>query len=168
MTRGEFLTRLTIWLALIAYAVGAGLLLRVGRHSNDWRRARVAWTIGCAFFLAHVACAFGYYHHWSHAAAVRDTARQTAEMTGWRWGGGLYLNYLFAAAWLADVICWWLAPARFAARSPRLNCLWHGFFLFMVFNGTVVFGTGPVRWLGAFICASLAALWWWERRSAAF
>lgn len=166
MTRGEFLTRLTIWLALIAYALGAGLLVRARRRPGEWSRARLAWTIGCAFFLAHVGCAFGYFHHWSHAAALDDTAHQTAEMTGWHWGGGLYLNYLFVAAWLADVLWWWLAPARFAARPPRLNWLWHGFFLFMVFNGTVVFGKGPVRWLGALICGNLVALWWWERRHA--
>ena len=164
MIGGEFLTRITIWLALCAYAASAGMLL-LARPGSRWLlHARAVWTIGCVFFLAHVVCAFRFFHHWSHAAAYDETARQTAAITGLRWGGGIWWNYLFAAAWLADVLWWWLAPGSFARRSPRLNAIWHGFFFFMVFNGTVVFGKGPVRWLGAIICGSLAVLWWRRRR----
>ena len=165
MNRGEFLTRLTVWLALCAYAIGTGMSL-LARGRPQWlAHARWAWTFGCAFFNAHVVCAFSFYHDWSHAAAVHETARQTGEMTGFHWGGGIFLNYLFAIAWLADVLWWWFAPAKFARRSVRLTVAWHGFFFFMVFNGTVVFGTGPVRWFGALICAGLAGLWWWGRDS---
>jgi hypothetical protein len=164
MTRGELLTRLTIWLALSAYAIGATMLLLARRQQQWHARARWPWTFGCTFFLAHVICAFAYYHDWSHAAAYRETARQTAELTGFHWGGGLFFNYLFALAWLIDVLWWWLAPASFARRSPRAACIWHGFFFFMVFNGTIVFGHGPVRWFGALICAGLAGLWWHGRR----
>lgn len=163
MNRGGFLTRLTIWLALTAYAIGAGML-HARRRSDSLEAARWLWTFGCALFLAHVVCAFSYFHDWSHAAAYRETARQTGEMTGWRWGGGLYLNYLVAVAWLADVLWWWLAPESFARRSPRLSAIWHGFLFFMVFNATVVFGKGPVRWFGAVICGGLAGHWWWRRR----
>ena len=163
MNRGELLTRLTIWLALCASAIGAGILL-LSRDRSRWLSgARLAWTLGCAFFLAHVASAFTYYHHWSHAAAYRETAQRTGELTGLRWGGGIYLNYLFAIAWVVDVGWWWLAPEGFSARSPRVNAIWQGFFLFMVFNGAVVFGTGPVRWLGVGICGGFAALWWRAR-----
>jgi hypothetical protein len=161
MNRGEFLTRLTIWLALGAYAISAGMLL--ARRSTHSLAARWWWTFGCALFLAHVACAFSYFHDWSHAAAYRETARQTAEVTGWRWGGGLYLNYLVAVAWLTDALWWWLAPESFARRSPRLNAIWHGFLFFIVFNGTVVFGRGPVRWFGVVICGGLSGLWWRRR-----
>ena len=161
MDRGELLTRLTVWLALCGYALGAALLLLAQRS-----RARWAWTFGCVCFLAHVVSAFTFYHGWSHAAAYRETVRQTAELTGVRWGGGIFLNYFFAAAWLADVLWWWLAPAGFARRSARLTAAWQAFFFFMVFNGTVVFGKGPVRWLGAVICAGLSALWWKARRRA--
>ena len=160
MNRGEFFTRAAIWLALGAYATGAGMLL-LARGRRDWRtRARWAWTIGCAFFLMHVVCAFNYFHDWSHAAAYRETARQTAAVTGWHWGGGLFINYAFAMAWLADVVWWWCAPATRARRPAWLTGLWHGFFFFMVFNGAVVFAHGPMRWLGLFICAGLAVLWW--------
>jgi hypothetical protein len=165
LSSGELLTRLTIWLALCAYALGAGTRL-LARGRVCWViRARWAWTIGCAFFLGHVACAFSYYHEWSHAAAYRDTACQTGEMTGFRWGGGLFLNYLLAVGWLADVVWWWVAPDHFARRSRRLVIAWHSFFFFMVFNGTVVFGSGPVRWFGLLVCAGLATLWWSSRKT---
>lgn len=166
MNRGELLTRLTIWLALCGYASGAAMLL-IAKGSARWLgRARCAWSLGCACFLAHVVCAFHFFHGWSHAAAYRETARQTADLAGLRWGGGIFLNYIFAAAWLADALWWWLAPARFARRPARTTGVWQGFFFFMVFNGTIVFGKGPVRWLGAVICAGLAVLWWATRRRA--
>ena len=165
MNRGEFLTRLTIWLALAAYAMGAGLLL-ARRDSPRMIQARWWWTFGCALFLAHVACAFSYYHDWSHAAAYGETARQTEELTGWRWGGGIYFNYLVAVVWLGDVLWWWLAPESFSRRSPRLSAIWHGFLFFMVFNGTVVFGNESVRWLGILICGGLVAIWLRRRHGA--
>jgi hypothetical protein len=165
MNRGEYLTRLAVWLAVVAYTFAvATMLLACGRPS--WlARARWGWTLGCAFFVAHVAFAFQFHHHWSHGAALRETARQTGEMTGIDWGGGLFLNYMFGVAWLADVLWWWLAPASFARRSARLTAAWQGFFFFMVFNGAVVFAHGPVRWFGALLCAALACLWWFNRRA---
>ena len=166
MNRGELLTRLTVWLALCGYAVGASLLLIAKNRPHLHTCARWAWTLGCAFFLAHVVCAFAFFHGWSHAAAYRETARQTAELTGLRWGGGLFLNYLFAAGWLAHVLWWWFAPASFAHRSPRLTAVWQGFLFFMVFNGTIVFGKGSVRWFGAANCAGLATLWWMTRHGS--
>lgn len=164
MNGGEFLTRLSVWLAIAGYAAGAAMrIVAVGR-AQMIERARWAWTIGCAFFLAHVVCAFAFYHQWSHSMAHRETARQTVELTGWHWGGGLYFNYAFAVAWLSDVLWWWCQPVRFARRPPWLEGLWQGVFFFMVLNGTIVFGRGPVRWLGMLVCGGLAGLWWWQRR----
>jgi hypothetical protein len=155
MHTGDFLTKLTIWLALAAYAIGTALIVR----SPASPRSRVLWTLGCGFYLAHIVCAFGFFHHWSHAAAYDETARQTRELVGWNWGGGLFVNYLFTLVWGADVLWWCLAPAGHARRSPPATALIHGFFFFMIFNGTVVFGHGPVRWYGAAICAAVAFLW---------
>ena len=166
MTRGELLTRLTVWLALCGYAAGAAMLL-LARGRGHWlARARWAWTFGCLCFLAHVASAFAFYHGWSHAAAYEETARQTADRTGHHWGGGIFLSYLFSALWLGDVLWWWLAPSAFVRRSSRLTAAWQGFFFFMVFNGTVVFGKGPVRGFGVLISVGLAALCWNTRRRA--
>jgi hypothetical protein len=167
MHSGELLTRVTIWIALGLYAAGTALLL-LARGRHGWIiNARAAWTMGCLLFLTHVASAFAYFHDWSHAAAYAETARQTAEMTGFRSGGGLYLNYLFGVAWLGAVAWWWRAPGSFLGRPRWVRGLWHGFMLFMIFNGTVVFGNGPARWFGALICGGLALLWWWQRRHVA-
>ena len=164
MNSGEFLTKFTIWLALCGYTVGAGNLLVARKRHSRLRLARWAWTFGCVFFIAHVAFAFGAFHHWSHAEAYRATARQTAEMIGLYWGGGIFLNYLFGIVWIADVAWWWLAPGSFARRSSLLAIAWHGFAFFMVFNGTVVFGSGAVRWFGLVISGSLIALWLRSRK----
>jgi len=157
---GELLTRLSIWLALIAYAIGTALLLEPHGQARHRAQARWVWTLGCLFFLSHVVCAFDFYHHWSHDAAWRETARQTAQLTGWHWGGGLYFNYVVAAGWLADVLWWWTAPGSFDQRPRWVTGLWHGFLFFMVFNGAIVFGHGPVRLLGLLICAVLAIQLW--------
>ena len=164
MSRGELLTRLTVWLALCGYFAGTAMMLLAWGRGHRLACARWAWTFGCACFLSHVVSAFAFYHGWSHTAAYRETARQTAELTGHHWGGGIFLNYLFAALWTGDVLWWWLCPAGFMRRSPRLTAAWQAFLLFMVFNGTVVFGNGPVRWFGAVISVSLAMLWWMTRR----
>jgi hypothetical protein len=163
---GESLTRLSVWLALVGYGAGAGLLL-LARSRQRWLDgARWAWTIGCGFMVAHVALAFGSHHHWSHVDAYLQTARRTDEMIGARWGGGIYFNYVFIAAWIADAAWWWVAPSSFARRPRWLTSIWHGFAFFMVFNGAVIFAMGPVRWFGALICGCLVVLSWsrWHHR----
>jgi len=164
MTTGLLLTRSFIWLSLIAYALAIGLLILSPEHAS-WRlRARRIWTFACLAFLAHVLCAFAYFHHWSHTEAYRETARQTAALTGRSWGGGIYFNYLLAALWIADVSWWWLAPQSFDRRPRWLTIAWHVFFFFIVFNGTIVFGRGPVRVLGVDICLVPLACWWYRWR----
>ncbi len=164
MPRGELLTKLTVWLALIAYTIGTALWLTPRRADRSLAAARWSWTLGCALFLAHIVCAFSYFHHWSHDDAYRETARQTAEVTGWQSGGGLYINYVFAAAWLAAVLHSWLAPESF--RTSRWIAAWHGFVFFMMINGAVVFVHGPTRWLGILLCAVVTIAWLLHWRSA--
>ncbi len=164
MDPGAILTRASVWLALIAYAIASGLLLfgRGTRNGLPTTTVRWIWTAGCVFFLLHIGSAFAFFHHWSHEAAYRETAKQTAELTGLHWGGGIYLNYLFATAWLADVLSMWLNPRGRVRRERWMTTAWHCFFFFMVFNGAVVFAHGPVRWLGLTICGTLAAIWLWR------
>ena len=112
-----------------------------------------------AVFLCHVAASFHFYHDWSHAAAYEHTAEQTAALTGIRWGGGLWLNYLFTLAWIGDVIWWWCRPTSYFARPVALDVLLHGFMAFLAFNSTVVFETGAVRWVGAAVTLGLIGMW---------
>jgi hypothetical protein len=160
MGGGEVLTKLTVWIAVAGYFAGAIVYaLSRGRPRRD-SLARLLWTAGCAALLAHAASAFHFQHGWSHAAAYRDTARQTAEVSGLDWGGGLYVNYALMALWVADVCWWWARGLRAYRRRPwPLAIAWHAFLLFIVFNATVVFATGFVRLAGLGLCAALVFVW---------
>jgi len=147
---GELLTRGTVWLALTLYV--AGEIAR--RRSSASDTARWLNTLGCAAFIAHVACAFHFYHAWSHSVAYADTTRQTAEMVGWNSGAGLYVNYFFAAVWLADAF--W----TYAARPVWITRAIRAFFWFMIFNAAVVFAHGPMRGYGLLLSLALIATWW--------
>lgn len=159
VSRGELLTRITVWIAISGYALSAGISL-LFRESHQWlARARLAWTVGCISLVAHMVCAFHFYHHWSQASALRETARQTAEVTGANWGGGLFINYAFLAAWAADVVWWWRGLEAYRQRHWLITAIWQGVFIFMIFNATVVFKTGAVRWMGSGLCLSLLGVW---------
>ncbi|MEM8993273.1 MAG: hypothetical protein AAGF23_00645 [Acidobacteriota bacterium] len=153
---GELATRVTVWLALIGYLAGP-LAALVGRAHPDWQRAaRVLYSVGLLFFLAHVALAFHVYYGWSHSVAYAQTAQETFEVTGRRSGVGLYLNYLFTVLWCLDVADWRRRGLDgFRRRPPWVDFALHGFFLFMAFNATVVFEAGPVRWAGGFAAVAL-------------
>ena len=149
MGSGEFITRITIWVAIGGYVAGAAAFA-LSRGRSVWARAaRLAWTFACAALLVHVACAFHFYHGWSHDSAYQDTARQTAEVFRLNWGGGLYINYALLTGWVLDVACWWLGGLDSYRRRPwPLVAAWHGFLIFIIFNATVVFKTGWARWAG--------------------
>jgi len=158
MDTGEWLTRGTVWLALLFYVASEIAASRSG--GGTFHAARWLNTAGCAAFLAHVAAAFHFYHHWSHASAYADTARQTAEFSGWNWGGGLYLNYLFALVWLGEVVWSWTNPNGSLQRPKWMTWVVRGFFLFMMFNGAVVFVRDGLRWFGLVLCLLLVGCWW--------
>lgn len=160
MSSGEFLTRSTIWIAIVAYTIGCVVFATARGRSDFDRLTRLAWTTGCAALLAHFICAFNYYHAWSHASAYSETARQTAELVRINWGGGLYINYTVAGLWIADVTWWWLAGLSSYRRRPwALTLIWHGFLIFIIFNATVVFKDGPTRWIGLLVSLTLFLSW---------
>ncbi len=159
--RGDDLTRGTIRLALAYYAVAVSLMLCL--QPPEWdgsgrgRLARWCWTLACYAFLVHVAFAFHFFHHWSHA----DAFRHTEEVSGF--GPGLFVSYFFTLAWTLDVAWWWLRPAAYAARPAWIGRTLHTFMAFIIFNGTAVFETGPVRVAGVALFAGLGVLWLYTR-----
>ncbi len=154
---GAYLTRATVRVALAYYA--AALVLMLTLRPREWaavtgrgRLARWCWALAWVTYAVHVGMAFHYYHHWSHADAVRHTR----EVSGV--GEGVYVSYLFSLLWALDVAWWWLWPAAYAARQAWMTWVLHGFMAFIVFCGTVVYESGPFRWAGVVLFASLALL----------
>ena len=146
----EIITRGTIWLALLCYLVATVGSAR--RDSASIRWPFLLWVLGCVFFLIHVAAAFQFYHQWSHAQAMEDTRRQTMERTGLDYRGGLWFNYAFAAVWMADCLAWWRGGIGFRASHRAWYLVLQVWFLFMIFNATVIFGRGLARPAGAALC----------------
>lgn len=158
---------------LIAWTVRLGMLCfafvlagwAVGLDSQQARRQmRLLWTAGWLLMLFHFFAAFHFQHGWSHARAVAETARQTGEQIGWEFGGGVYFNYLFLAAWGWDVVRWWLGVEQVLWYQP-VRRLVLGYLMFIAFNGVVVFKAGWLRWLGLAITLLLGAIWGWRCRS---
>lgn len=137
--------------------------LRLGRWTSS---AGSLWLAGVLLLLLHFALAFHLRHGWSHAAAVAATAAQTKALTGFDWGGGVWLNYLLAIVWLLDAL--WL---RFHAASHARRPLWqsaaiHGWLAFLWLNATVVFGATPARVFGAAGLAIIAGVRWRGKAAA--
>jgi hypothetical protein len=170
---GPLLTSWTIRLALLGYALYITLLLtRTGRTQPHLGRA--IWTAACILFLVHVACAFHFYHHWSHSAAWQKTADETEQLLGVPFGDGIYFSYAFLILWVLDVLWLWTpgspsfrsAPAatpvpaihRASAMTPRWRLAVHGFLLFIALNGAIVFESGVTRLVGIPVALALAGL----------
>jgi hypothetical protein len=156
-TLGDDITRNTIRLALVCYAAAANLMLLLRRDEWNPLSARAAWarwcwTLAWLTYLIHLGAAFHYYHDWSHTDAVRHTE----EVSGF--GPGIYFSHLFTLLWTVDVAFWWFRPECYAARSPWIDRLLHGYMFFLVFNAMVVYEEGPIRYAGILLTVELAAL----------
>lgn len=151
------LTRWTIRLALTLYVVVlAGRIVGLREPWRIWDRR--LWTAACLTFLVHVACAFSFYHQWSNAAAVADTARQTKLLLGWEFGEGIYFSYGFALLWTLDVVWAWVRPSGYYNRPRGLAWAVHIYLFFIAFNGAIIFESGPTRLFGLVACAALFLL----------
>lgn len=146
----ELIIRWTVRLSVACYLAFVFVSIgpkKSGPKKSDGQRAKTArllWTAGLLFFLAHLATSFGFFHDWSHVSAVEHTAEQTEAVVGIHWGGGVYFNYLFALIWTFDVVAWWYVGIGWWNRFPGYQIAMHSFFGFIVFNATVVFG--PIFW----------------------
>lgn len=163
MPLAELLLRATAWISLVAWAASESARPRASNRRAD--RSRAAFTLGWLALVVHSALAFELRHGWSHAAALRDTARQTEALLGRSFGAGLFVNYFFLALWTLEAAWWWLAAQRYRGRDSRLDWSVRAFFLFMFLNGAVVFAHGPLRALGAAAVLLVAGSWY--RRAGA-
>jgi hypothetical protein len=154
---GDRLTRMTVRCSLTWYALATSMMLFLGR--DDWRAdawrgwlARWCWTWGWVAYVVHLGMAFHWFHGWSHARAMEHVRMASGV------GEGIYVSHLFTLWWTADLAWWWLAPGAYAERSRWFDGLLHGFMLFMVFNGTIVYETGFIRGAGIGLFALLSLL----------
>src|SRR5262245_8503613 len=84
-----------------------------GRFPPEWSNiGRLFYTWACGLTLLHIAVAFHIAHDWSHTRAYDHVEAAS------RFGPGLYVNYLFAALWLADVVWSWVNLDHYLNR-PR-------------------------------------------------
>lgn len=153
----------TIWLALLLFCAGeAGRWTAVpGRRPGRW--AWWAFAGGAVLCAVHIAVAMAVAHGWSHTSAVEATARQTAAVYGLDWGGGVFVNYLFVAAWLFEA---WRWRARGSAGRPDA-VTWAAriLFLIVIVNGAVIFAKGARRIAGAGVVAMLVWIYFWRGRA---
>lgn len=154
---GDAVTRWTVRLALACWAPAVALMLWLA--PADWRgrtpRGRLArnlWTLGLVAYLVHLAAAFHYHHHWSHAAAIQHVHDRSG------FGPGIFVSHAFTVVWTLDVLLWHLAPDRYAARPAWVGVSLHGLMAFIILNGTVIYETGIIRPVGGVLLAGLAVL----------
>ncbi|HET6899732.1 MAG TPA: hypothetical protein VFK70_15355 [Vicinamibacteria bacterium] len=160
MAIGEPFLRAFAWLSLFAWAASEWQKSTSAPGSASERRARAWFTAGAIALLAHSALAFHLRYAWSHAAAAQDTARQTRDVTGLAFGGGVFVNELFLVVWLLAALWWWLDPEGYRSRGPSFEWPLRASFLVMFVSGAVVFARGPVRLAGAAAVGVVLAAWY--------
>lgn len=149
----------TTWIALILFVAA-----QYGRRGATAARWVLPVNVsGLALCVTHIVIAMTSVHGWSHAAAIEATARSTEAVYGLRWGGGLFVNYLFVVVWAADT--WWSRPgADRPAGNRAVRWLLRIFYAVVIFNATVVFARWPMRLVGVCLVIALLVAWRKVRR----
>lgn len=145
----DFHTRQTARIAVILWFIAVCCsLLQV----KGW--ARAIYLCGAGAFLYHVLVAFDQIHHWSHTAAWEHVQ----EVSGF--GHGIFVSYAFSLFWLVDAIWWQFWPWNYALRNRTMHWCIEIFMVFIIFNGTVVFEAGMIRWISLLGFLILGLLVW--------
>jgi hypothetical protein len=144
----------TIWISL-------ALFVAAQHGYRSWRTpqwVQTANAAGLALCVIHIGLAMGSVHGWSHASAIDATAVQTASVYGVRWGGGVFVNYLFVIVWALEA--WWRTGANRSAVASRA-ARWglRTFYAIVVVNAAVVFARGSMRVAGAVLVVALLLAW---------
>ena len=142
-----------VWLSLVAFAAG---------ELAKSRRSLGAWSIsatGAILLAVHIVVAMAVRHGWSHSSALEATARQTNDMFGLDWNGGVYVNYAFAVVWISELFVWRQWPEGYDSRPDWITWPLRGFYFVIIASAAVIFATGWRRWMGLAILAMLLASW---------
>ena len=147
----------TIWIALTLFVIA----------QYGLRRATARWVLpiniaGLVLCVTHIVIAMASVHGWSHASAIEVTARSTAAVYGLRWGGGVFINYLFVAVWAVDA--WWSYIRGDRADMWGLRLSLRLLYVIVIVNAAVVFAHWPMRVVGVCLVFALVVAWWRLRR----
>lgn len=164
MLDGQFLTIWSVRLSLVFFFLF--VIARITASRSDlvepekrhlFVLLRWLWTFGTTLYVIHVCLAFHFSHNWSHDAAVKHTAQITEKFTGWYFGGGIWLNHLFTLICVVETAWMWIAANKYWSRGVAISCLIYGYLLFIAVNASVIFVSGPARWVAATALLLLAA-----------
>ena len=140
----------TIWLTMACYFPALAMRLASPPIS---RWARILWSLGLIFFLAHFVAAFHFYHVWSHDSAYDHNLRVAG------FGPGIFVSYAFTGLWMLETIGWWLTPNLCRSVPRWLESTYLAAHAFIMFNGSIVFESGFSRAFGivgfAYVALSL-------------
>ena len=125
----------TIWLTMACYFPALAMRL-ASPPISKW--ARILWSLGLIFFLAHFVAAFHFYHVWSHDSAYDHNLRVAG------FGPGIFVSYAFTGLWVLETTCWWLK----GCLPRRLELTYLAAHAFIMFNGSIVFESGFSRVFG--------------------
>ena len=149
----------TIWIALTLFVIA-----QYGRQRTGTARWVLPINIaGLVLCVTHIGIAMASVHGWSHASAIEATARTTAAVYGLRWGGGVFVNYLFVAVWALDT--WWSSIRGDRAEISGLRLAVRLFYVIVIVNAAVIFARWPMRLVG--VCLVIALATAWNRRVSA-
>jgi hypothetical protein len=149
----------TVWLSILLFVVGeAG---KLGSPPRRW--AWHVYGLGAVFCAVHMLLAMGTRHGWSHQSAIESTAAQTQAVYGLNWGGGVYVNYVFLAVWIGELIWWATGPTTYLGRPLSATWSVRTFYLIVLVNAAVVFASGFRAVAGLLLIVSL--LWIWRPAS---
>lgn len=152
------------------WAIRVSMILMVVVLAAEMRGAKstnlaiaLLWLTGAMLALVHSIGALLTFHQGSQLAAYESTAKQTEQLLGFRFGAGLYVNYLFVIVWQADAAFRLLMPKRYPDFPSWIRYGVTGFLVFIAINGAIVFQGGVTRYVGIGCLLFLGALAWTKR-----
>jgi disulfide bond formation protein DsbB len=139
----------SVWAIRIALLLM--LVVLIAEAQGKWRTHRAwasLWLAGAVLSLCHSLGSIATFHHGSQSDAIESTAQQTEDLLGFRFGAGLFFNYVFVVVWLIDGSCCVFMPERYRQLPRGIKTSITAFLVFIAFNGAIVFQQGWMRWLG--------------------
>ncbi len=152
---GEHLMLWTVRASVGCYVIALWRRLFVVEQSD--RVYSRFWFASWLLCVLHVVCAFHFRHHWNHDTAIQHTADMTERVVGLKWGGGLYINYVFLLCWGCSAIHGFRHQGSSTPANRWLTTGLHVFAAFMMFNATAIFG--PAWWWIPTLVVIAAVVW---------